>query len=198
MLFEKRFWPGIADGSVTVTYRRWKKPVAATGKTNRTPGGIVFVEAVDIVEPASISDADAVRAGYGSAAELVADLRGEPDTSLYRVQFRLMEGGDPRDALASDAALTEDDIATLRKRLARLDSASREGPWTLQVLRLIERRPRVRAQSLADELGREKEALKVDIRKLKNLGLTLSLETGYELSPRGRALLEHLTRSEQP
>jgi hypothetical protein len=33
-------------------------------------------------------------------------------------------------------------------------------------------------------------ALKTDVRKLKALGLTLSLEVGYELSPRGRAFLE--------
>jgi hypothetical protein len=29
----------------------------------------------------------------------------------------------------------------------------------------------------------------VDVRKLKNLGLTLSLRVGYELSPRGIAYL---------
>jgi hypothetical protein len=29
----------------------------------------------------------------------------------------------------------------------------------------------------------------VDVRKLKNLGLTLSLEKGYRLSPRGEAYL---------
>ena len=37
---------------------------------------------------------------------------------------------------------------------------------------------------------------KRDVRKLKELGLTESLETGYRLSPRGRALLERL-RPEQ-
>ena len=33
------------------------------------------------------------------------------------------------------------------------------------------------------------EALKLDVRKLKNLGLTISLRVGYELSPRGAAYL---------
>ena len=33
---------------------------------------------------------------------------------------------------------------------------------------------------------------KLDVRKLKRLGLTVSLEVGYELSPRGRAYLAHL------
>lgn len=35
-----------------------------------------------------------------------------------------------------------------------------------------------------------KRAFKVNVRKLKGLGLTESLEVGYRLSPRGRALLE--------
>ena len=33
-------------------------------------------------------------------------------------------------------------------------------------------------------------AFKRDVRKLKELGLTRSLEVGYELSPRGRAYLD--------
>ena len=189
MLFDKRFWGGIADGSVTVTFRRWKKPVAAAGKTNRTPGGIVYVEAVDVVAEGAITDEDARRAGYVDASELLADLRGDAGTPVYRVAFRLVEGGDPQDALASDGELAAEEVADIWKRLARLDAASKHGPWTMETLRLIERHPRVRAADLAGELGREKEDLKLDIRKLKNLGLTLSLETGYEISARGRALL---------
>jgi hypothetical protein len=49
--------------------------------------------------------------------------------------------------------------------------------------------PGVRAGDLARSLGRERDALKVDVRKLKALGLTRSLEVGYELSPRGRSVL---------
>jgi hypothetical protein len=45
----------------------------------------------------------------------------------------------------------------------------------------------VRAGDLAVELGREREPFKIDVRKLKNLGLTTSLEVGYRLSPRGEA-----------
>jgi hypothetical protein len=37
--------------------------------------------------------------------------------------------------------------------------------------------------------GRERAPFKLDVRKLKNLGLTESLEIGYRLSPRGRAYL---------
>jgi hypothetical protein len=47
----------------------------------------------------------------------------------------------------------------------------------------------VRAPDLAASNGWETQAFKLDVRKLKNLGLTISLRVGYELSPRGREYL---------
>jgi hypothetical protein len=83
-------------------------------------------------------------------------------------------------------------VARLRARLDRLDRAARDGPWTVATLRLIGERPEVRAADLAAAAGRERQPFKTDVRKLKELGLTESLEVGYRLSPRGRALLERL------
>jgi hypothetical protein len=57
------------------------------------------------------------------------------------------------------------------------------------VLELIDARPGVRAGDLADSFGMERLAFKADVRKLKALGLTESLEVGYRLSPRGAAYL---------
>jgi uncharacterized protein with von Willebrand factor type A (vWA) domain len=91
--------------------------------------------------------------------------------------------------LAQADGLAPDDLAELDTRLARLDRASRHGAWTRPTLQLIARRPAVRAGDLADELGRERLPFKADVRKLKNLGLTLSLDVGYRLSPRGEAYL---------
>jgi Mn-dependent DtxR family transcriptional regulator len=73
-----------------------------------------------------------------------------------------------------------------------LDRVSRTGPWTRGYLELIADNPHVRAQDLADGLGVERDIFKNDVRKLKELGLTISHSPGYELSPRGRALLERL------
>ena len=42
---------------------------------------------------------------------------------------------------------------------------------------------------LAERAGRDTAAFKRDVRALKELGLTESLEVGYRLSPRGTALL---------
>jgi len=42
--------------------------------------------------------------------------------------------------------------------------------------------------ALAATVGRERHPFKIGVRKLKELGLTESLEVGYRLSPRGWAL----------
>src|SRR4030095_7293788 len=51
-------------------------------------------------------------------------------------------------------------------------------------------RPGTRAADLALELGREEEGREGSVRKLKNLALTISLGTGYRISPCGAAYLE--------
>jgi hypothetical protein len=59
----------------------------------------------------------------------------------------------------------------------------------MAVLEMIENHPGTRAPDLAAHFGRETQPFKTDVRKLKNLALTLSLKIGYRLSPRGEAYL---------
>lgn len=154
---------------------------------------MIEVDSVSVVAPAAISEADAALAGYASAAALIADLRGAEDLSLYRVAFRRLDEPDPRELLAADDVLSADDVAEIDRRLDRLDRASATGPWTATTLAAIAEHPGTRAADLAAALGREVLPFKVDVRKLKNLGLTRSLEVGYRRSPRGAAYLT-LTR----
>jgi hypothetical protein len=89
-----------------------------------------------------------------------------------------------------EAVPDESELSAIRSRLDRLDAAGRHGPWTRQTLRLIADNPGVRAEDLARSVGRDKMPFKLDVRKLKELGLTESLRTGYRLSPRGEAVLQ--------
>jgi hypothetical protein len=187
LLFEARFGPAIQAGEVTVTYRRWKRRQAVAGHRYRTTVGYLEVDAVDVVAQDSITARDARAAGYPSVDALVADLRGTPDLPLHRIRFHVVDEADPRDELAATAALDADDVADITARLQRLDKASRSGPWTATTLQLIAELPAVRAGDLAASVGRETQPFKLDVRKLKGLGLTLSLERGYRLSPRGEA-----------
>jgi len=189
VLIEKRLHGGIQDGSITVMFRRWRRRQVTAGNVYRTAAGRILVESVETVPVSRIRRADAVAAGYRTVAEAVADLRGDPADPVYLLRLRPATEPDPRAVLASAANLSTSDIATITARLARLDRASARGPWTEETLDIIRRRPAVRAGDLAEELGREMLPFKVDVRKLKNLGLTLSLEKGYRLSPRGEAYL---------
>jgi len=189
MQFEAKYAMGITAGQIDLTFRRWKRAQAIAGNTYRTAAGRLVVDEVEIVEAAQISDGDASRAGYPSAAALVADLRGTAELPIYRVVFHVAPGPDPRDELAAEAGLDSGELERVQERLARLDRASSHGAWTRQVLELIEAQPAVRAGDLAPSMGQETLDFKLDVRKLKNLGLTISLGTGYRLSPRGEAFL---------
>jgi hypothetical protein len=191
MLFPQRFWSGLADGSVELAFRRWRRAGVKAGGTQLTPAGVLAIDAVDVVDVGGITQDEARRAGYRDRAELLAELDRHPDGTLYRIAFH-HAGADPRLALREDADVPEDELARIRARLARLDRASSHGPWTETVLRLIAARPAVRAADLAASLGRETQRFKTDVRKLKQLGLTESLDVGYRLSPRGRNALGRL------
>ncbi len=191
MLISSAELEAIRDEKLDLAFRRWDRPRLRVGTMMRTAIGLVEVTSVDEVAVEAITDADARRAGASSRPELLARLAGHPDRPIYRVGLRFA-GADPRVALREQADLTEDDYARLVDRLDRLDRASRHGPWTRATLAIIGRHPGVRAPDLALELLREPVAFKRDVRKLKELGLTESLDIGYRLAPRAHAFLRRL------
>jgi hypothetical protein len=190
MLLDAATRAAIAEGRVDVVFRRWARPTVRTGGTLRTAEGVLDIVEVTPVSLDDMTDADAVRAGYADAAAVVASLSKRAGTP-YRIVVRAA-GPDPRIALRNRAELGADELEDVLRRLARLDAASSAGPWVEPTLAMIDRRPGVRAGDLAEELGRERAAFKVDVRKLKNLGLTISLGTGYEMAPRGATVLAAL------
>jgi hypothetical protein len=199
MLFPRPALDGIARAKVTCAFRRWDRPRVRAGARLRTAIGVVEVVSVDEVDPAAISDGDARTAGHADRDDLLATLARHTGRgpTVYRIGLRFA-GADPRVALRQRADLTPAEADALRARLDRFDGASRHGPWTARVLRLISERPGVRAGDLATLVGRERLAFKADVRKLKELGLTESLEVGYRLSPRGAALLPTLADPKRP
>jgi len=179
---------------VTVLVRRWRRPQATAGHVYRTAAGRIAVDAVTVIDPDALTDADAGGAGYPSADALRAALRGDDRDPVYLLHVRPAEGPDPRTELAENADLTPADVAELDRRLDRLDRHGEAGPWTRSVLAAIQAEPGRRAGDLAEAAGRERLAYKADVRKLKALGLTISLPVGYRLSPRGEAYLRATSR----
>jgi hypothetical protein len=110
---------------------------------------------------------------------------------VYRVEIGSVRP-DPRVALRSSPATDAGEVEGLIGRLRRLDARRSSGPWTRRTLEIIAAHPEVRAGRLCQLAAQEREAFKLDVRKLKALGLTESLEVGYRISPRGAALLAAL------
>lgn len=191
MLLKRAALDRILAGEVDLVFRRWKRPTVKAGGRLRTSVGMLDIGSVDKVPQRRITAADARRAGYPTRAALVDDLNARTEGDVYRIEVR-PGGEDPRIALRNDADLSTEQVAKLRERLDRLDRASYGGPWTHRYLEILAASPRVRAQDLADGLGLDKATFKNNVRKLKTLGLTISHSPGYELSPRGHALLAHL------
>jgi hypothetical protein len=194
VLLPKPTWKGVADGTITVAFRRWRRPTVRSGGTLRSPVGLLAIDEVTRIERDEVTDADARRAGAHDRDEVLAELDAREEGALYRIRFHL-GGPDPRDELAADDDLTPEAVADLRRRLDRKDQGDPRGPWTRRLLQLIADHPHVVARELAPILGWERDELKRDVRKLKSLGLTVSHPVGYELSPRGRAFLDAEGRS---
>lgn len=192
LLFESRFHEPIVRGELTVTFRKWDKPKVKPGGRYRChPIGVLRVDATERVRLSSVGDDDARRGGFEDAAALVAYLAkfgATPETEVTKVTF-VHEGDGDRSELALDDRLTPEDVAALRTKLGAFDARSPSGPWTAATLALVEAHPRVAASRLAKRLSWETAPFKANVVKLKKLGLTMSFEVGYELSPRGRAFL---------
>jgi hypothetical protein len=173
---------GLASGAVTCAFRRWERPRVRAGTRLRTPIGVVAVSGVAEVDPTALTAADAEAAG-----QTLADLQSmlsRGSGPVWRIALR-PDGPDPRVALRSTPVTAEERVV-LAARLARFD---RDRPWTAETLAIIAAQPGVRAPDLAAQLGRETAPFKRDVRRLKELGLTESLEVGYRISPRGESFL---------
>ena len=197
MLFRKEVLDRIEHGKITLAFRKWNRPSVKQGGFLKTAVGLLSIDSVEVVKEDEITEAEAIEAGYDSVDKVLEKLSERPEGEIFRIRFRVA-GPDPRIDLRQRRELTAHEWQDVERRLKRLDKASRAGPWTTKVLELIGINAGVRAGDLAPRVDQEKEKFKQNVRKLKNLGLTESLETGYRLSPRGRVVLERLKDESEP
>ena len=197
MLISKPVAEAIRAGRVTTQYRRWDAPRVKVGGTQLTSAGLIrFTRVTRVTDLDRISDRAARAAGLKDAAALRKALAprerkptargGRGGDTVYRIHVTWV-GEDPRISLR-DNLPDESALAAIATRLSRLD-ARPTGPWTRAILEWIRDNPRVVSKELAASRGVELLPMKADIRKLKALGLTISHDVGYELSPRGDAYL---------
>jgi ribosomal protein S18 acetylase RimI-like enzyme len=194
LLFKQQTLDRIARGEVTVAFRIWRRPTVKTGGRLRTAVGEL---AIDLIVPTAletITREQAEAAGFRDRDEALAAL-SQGDGQLYRIEFRL-SGADRRAALANKTDIDNDSVAEIHARLRDIDRRSRTAGWTKSFLGLVRSHPGKAAAELAGMAGVEKVLFKRRMRQLKELGLTQSLDVGYQLSPRGAAFrdLQELPR----
>jgi hypothetical protein len=194
--FSAQDYARLAAGQIKVTWRLWKYAHVKAGNVYATGfGGAVAIDEVRRVRVRDVTDADAREAGLPDAETLVERARSHtgaavsPDTELYCVRLHYVAEEPQKPQLGLDE---------VKARLARLDERSPIGPWSLDTLRLIEAYQGVVARTLAAEMGRPTPEFKADVRKLKALGLTISLTVGYELSELGQTYLDSVFEDGEP
>lgn len=188
MIFKLEELTRIKSGEVSLVFRRWKKASVKKGGKMKTAVGVIRFDDVAVVKENSITKLDAKKAGYGSVTLLLSEIDKWPGV-IYKIKV-VYESEDPRLELREKTELTEEEFEKLKVKLDRLDKT--RGPWVLNVLSLIKRYPERRAGDLAEIMKIDKFDFKINVRKLKNLGLTVSHEIGYSVSPLGDWVMRKL------
>ena len=86
MLFRQDILQGIAEGRVTLAFRRWRRAPPVDGSSLRSPVGVLCLERVTIIDEGDITPDDVRRTGM-ALDELRASIEGEG--TLLRIELRL-------------------------------------------------------------------------------------------------------------
>jgi hypothetical protein len=92
MLFRSGILQGIAEGRVTLAFRRWRRPPPANGSTLRSPIGVLALDCVTVIEEADITADDITRTGM-SREDLRASIAGDPIPVCARHHFGAIRPG---------------------------------------------------------------------------------------------------------
>ena|SRR5690606_18457876 len=193
MPFKKKFLVLIENGKIYTAFRKWIRPSVSESGTLLTPVGQLRIKSLNKVEYDQITDDEVVQAGYEHREELDKELAFKDSGDIYRIEFEL-EGVDPRIELRENVEISNDEMTKVIAKLKRLDASGKVKNWTYKVIEIVDSEPGKYAIEYSSKLGYEKEWFKLNIRKLKNLGLTISLTDGYEISPRGKVVLKELKK----
>lgn len=191
MLFKEIHLVGIKSGKIRLAFRKWQKVSVKIGSYLNTAIGLVEIHKIEIVNENDITDKDALNAGFTNKNQLLKSFTRNSTGKIFKISVSY-HSADPRIKLREQTEISEQQFADLKNKLERLDNHSRQGHWTEKILFSIKDNPNLHAIGIAKLTGFEKEWLKLNIRKLKNLGLTISHNVGYEISPLGKLFIEKL------
>ena len=189
MLFKEKDLDGIKSGKISLSFRNWKKLSVNVGSEIKTSVGVIKIGSIREVQLSDITDEDAIAAGFASAKSLTGLLMSQKEGQIYKIAVSFLKENQTIELRAS-SIINEEQFNEIKAALDNLDKFSKVGKWTTKTLLAIKGNPKMKAADLAVIAKKEKEWLKLNVRKLKALGLTISHEPGYTLSATGDAYLE--------
>lgn len=178
-VLSERIARGVAAGQITETYFRWPSPQARPGARVPTRAGLVEITTVTEVDPDELTDTDAARAGFTTAAGLRSSLNRHRGRTFRLELTHLARTDTPA---PEPVTLDEHRRRDLQAQLARLDLGTPRGPWTRQVLDLLRQHPGLAPAELAAAQQRPVARTKTDIWRLRELGLIDTTGGGLRLS----------------
>lgn len=191
MLFKQKHLDGIKEGKVSLAFRKWKSTPLKKGSLLKTSVGIVEITDIAIINQPHINEIDAQKAGFINLESLLKSIYSEDAGKIYKIHVRFLKE-DKASKPKEKSSLSQGEIDMLKAKLLQMDKYARHGFWTKDILTSIKDNPKLSLTQLSEKTGKTKEWLNLNIRKLKNLGLTVSLDPGFDLSPTGKLLMEQL------
>lgn len=193
MLFKEVHLNGIKSGKITLAFRKWQKVSVKCGSLLHTSVGLIEIGKIENISENCITEQHVIQAVFTDKQQLLKSFTHNSTGTIFKISVSY-HSADPRVKLREQTELSEKVFTDLKKKLERLDNYSKKEHWTDKVLSTINDNPNLHAKGIAELTGFEKEWLKLNIRKLKNLGLTISRNVGYELSPLGSEYLNKLCK----
>jgi len=188
MQFTQDSHEAVATGQITVTFRLWKRLHAKVGGRYTVGSVVIEVDAIEMIPFHAVTTRDMKLAGASTKDALRARAAHagpiDDDTLVYRIEFHVV-GAKP-----TEAPFDDEHVAFVNTKLDAMDARSKAVAWTRATLSLIGAHEGMVSTDLAVQIDRPRMDFKADVRKLKALGLTESLEVGYRLTPLGRRIAD--------
>ena len=184
MQFTADAWPGLADGSITLTFRTLD-PSAGQGR-RALPRGRDAARSHRRRSRCSCNDHRGGRAACRRGVTRLRCCAGSAMPTRCGGSNCAASAATTASYGARTTALDDEQLAAIRRPAGSPRPRAARG--RASTLRLIERYPGIVSTKLAQHAGMDRPAFKLNVRKLKEMGLTESLDIGYRLSPRGEAV----------
>ncbi len=202
--FEKRFYDGVREGRITLTFRFWDTLRVLRGKIYRSHNlGLLRIIDVDFKRFQGITLDEVRRCGYDSMDEFREDIVNYSETDVdierdrvVRIEFEYI-GEDIENYKKAMGNVKDSEIFNIKEQLLMLEQKN-DTPWIKRTLQVLKDQGCLLSKDLEPVVDMPSDRIKNFMRKLKALHLISSnTRRGYSITPLGSKLLRHLSSKDE-